>query len=102
VLEALKMPHISELRVEAENISERGEVTFSPHLHLCAPQNARILSVGGAEADCYGPGMHQMARDQKQYSLGEFVSHRSKLRDVDAAKNRIEPQSAKVVLDPWS
>jgi Zn-dependent alcohol dehydrogenase len=96
------MLRISGLMVEAGNFSDLGEISFSQHRHLCA-KNARILSEGGGEPAAYGPGMRQMARYQKQYPLGEFVSHRYKLRDIDAAVQKsIEPGSMKVVLEPWS
>jgi threonine dehydrogenase-like Zn-dependent dehydrogenase len=102
VPEALEMLRISGLMVEAGNFSDLGEISLSPHRHLCA-KNARILSVGGEEPAAYGPGMRQMARYQKQYPLREFVSHRYKLRDVHAAVQKsIEPESMKVVLEPWS
>jgi threonine dehydrogenase-like Zn-dependent dehydrogenase len=102
VPEALEMLRISGLMVEAGNFSDLGEISLSPHRHLCA-KNARILSVGGEEPAAYGPGMRQMARYQRQYPLGEFVSHRYKLRDVHAAVQKsIEPGSMKVVLEPWS
>jgi threonine dehydrogenase-like Zn-dependent dehydrogenase len=102
VPEALEMLRISGLMVEAGNFSDLGEISLSPHRHLCG-KNARILSVGGEEPAAYGPGMRQMARYQKQYPLGEFVSHRYKLRDVGAAVQKsIEPTSMKVVLEPWS
>ena len=102
VPEALEMLRMSGLMVEAGNFSDLGEISLSPHRHLCA-KNARILSVGGEEPAAYGPGMRQMARYQKQYPLGEFVSHRYKLRDVHAAVQKsIEPESMKVVLEPWS
>jgi threonine dehydrogenase-like Zn-dependent dehydrogenase len=102
VPEALEMLRISGLMVEAGNFSDLGEISFSPHRHLCA-KNARILSVGGEEPAAYGPGMRQMARYQKHYPLGEFVSHRYKLCDVHAAVQKsIDPGSMKVVLEPWS
>jgi threonine dehydrogenase-like Zn-dependent dehydrogenase len=102
VPEALEMLRITGLMVEAGNFSDLGEISLSPHRHLCA-KNARILSVGGDEPAAYGPGMRQMARYQKQYPLREFVSHRYKLRDVHAAVQKsIEPGSMKVVLEPWS
>jgi L-iditol 2-dehydrogenase len=102
VPEALEMLRISGLMVEAGNFSDLGEISLSPHRHLCA-KNARILSVGGEEPAAYGPGMRQMARYQKHYPLQEFVSHRYKLRDVRAAVQKsIDPGSMKVVLEPWS
>jgi threonine dehydrogenase-like Zn-dependent dehydrogenase len=101
VPEALEMMRISGLLVEAGNFSDLGEISFSPHKHICA-KNARILGVGGEEPGAYGPSMRQMARYLKHYPLHEFVSHRYGLRDVEAAVHKaIEPDSMKVVLEPW-
>ena len=101
VPEALDMLRLGGLLVEAGNFSDLGEVSFSPHRHLCA-KNARILGVGGEEPAAYGPSMRQMARYMKNYPLQEFVTHRFALRDVAAAMQKsIEPESMKVVLQPW-
>lgn len=101
VPEALELLRIGGLLVEAGNFSDLGEVSFSPHRHLCA-KNARILGVGGEEPAAYGPGMRQMARYMKKYPLQEFVTHRFGLHDVEAAMQKsIEPGSMKVVLQPW-
>jgi threonine dehydrogenase-like Zn-dependent dehydrogenase len=101
VPEALEMLRIGGLLVEAGNFSDLGEVSISPHRHLCA-KNARILAVGGEEPAAYGPSMRQMARYQKQYPLKEFVTHRYPLREVNAAVQKsIEAESMKVVFEPW-
>jgi threonine dehydrogenase-like Zn-dependent dehydrogenase len=101
VREALEMLRIGGLLVEAGNFSDLGEVSISPHRHLCA-KNARILAVGGEEPAAYGPSMRQMARYQKQYPLKEFVTHRYPLREVNAAVQKsIEAESMKVVFEPW-
>jgi threonine dehydrogenase-like Zn-dependent dehydrogenase len=101
VPEALEMLRVGGLLVEAGNFSDLGEISLSPHRHLCA-KNARILSVGGEEPAAYGPGMRQMARYLKHYPLREFVTHRFGLRDVEAAvRKSIEADSMKVVLEPW-
>lgn len=101
VPEALEMLRVSGLLVEAGNFSDLGEVSLSPHRHLCA-KNVRILGVGGEEPAAYGPSMRQMARYMKQYPLREFVTHRYGLHDVDAAVHKsMEPESMKVILDPW-
>jgi threonine dehydrogenase-like Zn-dependent dehydrogenase len=101
VPEALEMLRIGGLLVEAGNFSDLGEVPLSPHRHLCA-KNARILGVGGEEPAAYGPSMRQMARYMKNYPLQEFVTHRFGLRDVEVAMQKsIEPESMKVVLQPW-
>ena len=102
VPEGLEMLRVGGLLVEAGNFSDLGEISLSPHRHLCA-KNARILSVGGEEPAAYGPGMRQMARYLKQYPLREFVTHRFGLRDVEAAvRKSIEAESMKVVLEPWN
>jgi threonine dehydrogenase-like Zn-dependent dehydrogenase len=101
VPEALEMLRIGGLLVEAGNFSDLGEISLSPHRHLCA-KNARILSVGGEEPAAYGPSLRQMARYMKQYPLREFVSHRFALRDVHAAVQKsMDADSMKVVLEPW-
>jgi threonine dehydrogenase-like Zn-dependent dehydrogenase len=102
VTEGLEMLRVSGMLVEAGNFSDLGEILVSPHRHLCA-KNVRILGVSGEEPAAYGPGMRQMARYMKYYPLREFVTHRFGLRDVGAAvKKSIEPESMKVVLEPWS
>src|ERR1700676_2098785 len=101
VPECLEMLRVSGLLVEAGNFSDHGEVSLSPPRHLCA-KNVRILAVGGEEPAAYGPSMRQMARYMKHYPLREFVTHRYGLRSVDAAVQKsIEPESIKVVLEPW-
>jgi threonine dehydrogenase-like Zn-dependent dehydrogenase len=101
VTEGLEMLRVGGLLVEAGNFSDLGEISISPHRHLCA-KNVRILGVSGEEPAAYGPGMRQMGRYMKHYPLPEFVTHRYGIRDVEAAvKKAIEPESMKVVLDPW-
>ena len=102
VPEALEMLRIGGLLVEAGNFSDLGEVSFSPHRHLCA-KNARILAVGGEEPAAYGPSMRQMARYMEHYPLREFVSHHYGLRDVEEAVHKsVAPDSMKVVVTPWN
>ena len=101
VPEALEMLRVCGLLVEAGNFSDLGEIALSPHRHLCA-KNVRILGVGGEEPAAYGPSLRQMLRYMRHYPLEEFVTHRYPLRDVEAAvKKSMEPESMKVVLEPW-
>jgi threonine dehydrogenase-like Zn-dependent dehydrogenase len=101
VTEGLDMLRVSGLLVEAGNFSDLGEISISPHRHLCS-KNVRILGVSGEEPAAYGPGMRQMARYLKHYPLREFVTHKYGLRDVETAvKKSIEAESMKVVLEPW-
>lgn len=102
VREALEMLRVSGLLIEAGNFSDMGEVSISPHRHLCA-KNVRILGVGGEEPAAYGPSMRQMVRYMKRYPLKEFVTHRFGLRQVDVAMHTsMAADSMKVVIDPWS
>jgi threonine dehydrogenase-like Zn-dependent dehydrogenase len=102
VRESLELLRVGGLLVEAGNFSDMGEVSISPHRHLCA-KNVRILGIGGEEPAAYGPSMRQMARYMRHYPLGEFVTHRFGLRQVEAAmKKSMDSDSMKVVIDPWS
>jgi len=101
VREALEMLRVGGLLVEAGNFSDLGEISVSPHRHLCA-KNVRILGVGGEEPAAYGPSMRQLARYMKHYPVADFVTHRFGLRSVDAAMQKsIEHESMKVVMQPW-
>jgi len=102
VREALDMLRLGGLLVEAGNFSDLGEVSINPHRHLCA-KNVRILGVGGEEPAAYAPSMRQMVRYMQHYPLGEFVTHRFGLRDVEAAmKKSMAADSMKVVINPWT
>jgi threonine dehydrogenase-like Zn-dependent dehydrogenase len=102
VREGLEMLRLGGLLVEAGNFSDLGEISISPHRHLCA-KNVRILGVGGEEPAAYGPSMRQMARYMRQYPLKQFVTHRFGLRQVEEAmKKSMAADSMKVVIDPWS
>jgi threonine dehydrogenase-like Zn-dependent dehydrogenase len=102
VREGLEMLRLGGLLVEAGNFSDMGEISISPHRHLCA-KNVRILGVGGEEPAAYGPSMRQMVRYMRQYPLKDFVTHRFGLRQVEAAmKKSMAPDSMKVVIDPWA
>jgi threonine dehydrogenase-like Zn-dependent dehydrogenase len=102
VPEALEMLRLGGLLVEAGNFSDMGEITISPHRHICA-KNVRILGVGGEEPAAYGPSMRQMARYMRHYPLREFVTHRFGLKQVETAiKKSMTQESMKVVIDPWS
>jgi len=102
ITEALEMLRLGGLLLEAGNFSDLGEISISPHRHLCA-KSVRILGVGGEEPASYGPSMRQMARYLRHYPLREFVSHRFPLREVEkAVQKSIAPDSMKVVIEPWA
>ena len=102
VPETLDMLRLGGMLVEAGNFSDLGEIPISPHRHICA-KSARILGVGGEEPAAYGPSMRQMARYMKNYPLREFVSHRFRLRDVEAAVHKaVAADSMKVAIMPWA
>ncbi len=102
VPEAIEMLRVGGMLVEAGNFSDLGEVPINPHRHLCS-KNVRIIGVGGEEAAAYGPSMRQLARYMRHYPVREFVSHRYRLADADAAVQKsVAPDSMKVVIDPWA
>lgn len=96
------MLRVHGMLVEAGNFSDLGEVSISPHRHLCS-KGVRIIGVGGEEPAAYGPSLRQMARYMRHYPLRQFVTHRYGLADVEAAVNRaIASDSLKVAIDPWA
>jgi len=100
--EALEMLRMGGLLLEAGNFSDLGDVSINPNRHLCT-NSVRIIGVGGDEPAAYGPSMRQMVRYMQHYPLQDFVTHRFGLRQVDdAVKKSIEPDSMKVVIDPWT
>jgi L-iditol 2-dehydrogenase len=100
--ECLDLLRIGGMLVEAGNFSDLGDVAISPHRHLCS-KNVRIIGVGGEEGASYGPSMRQLLRYMRHYPVREFVSHRFRLDDVQAAVLKaIAPDSMKVVIDPWA
>ena len=100
--EAIEMLRLGGMLVEAGNFSDLGPVQINPHRHLCS-KSVRIIGVGGEEAAAYGPSMRQLVRYMQHYPVREFVSHRYRLGDVDAAvRKSIAPDSMKVVIDPWA
>ena len=102
VPEAIEMLRLGGMLVEAGNFSDLGPVQINPHRHLCS-KSVRIIGVGGEEAAAYGPSMRQLMRYMQHYPVREFVSHRYRLGDVDAAvRKSIAPDSMKVVIDPWA
>jgi len=101
VREGLDLLRLGGLLLEAGNFSDMGEISISPHRHLCA-KNVRILGIGGEEPAAYGPSMRQMARYMRHYPLGDFVTHRFSLPQVEEAmKKSMEADSMKVIIDPW-
>ena len=88
--------------LEVGNFSDLGEVAISPHRHLCS-KGIRLIGIPGQEHGAYGPGMRQLARYRKLYPLDEFVVHRYPLEEAKAAVEKsIQPDSLKVVIEPWS
>ena len=88
--------------LEVGNFSDLGEIAISPHRHLCS-KGIRLIGIPGQEHAAYGPGMRQMARCRKLYPLDDLVLHRYPLEQArSAVEKSMEPDSLKVVLDPWS
>lgn len=87
--------------VEVGNFSDLGEVAISPHRHLCS-KGIRLIGIPGQEAQAYGPSMRQMSRHLHRFPWEGFVSHRFSLDAAKAAVERaVDPDSIKVVIDPW-
>ena len=90
------------LLLEVGNFSDLGEVSISPHRHLCS-KGIRLFGVAGNEPGAYLPGMRQLARYRRSYPVDELVSDAFPLERTDeAVKRSMDPDSLKVVMDPWA
>jgi len=84
------------------NFSDLGEVSISPHRHLCS-KGIRLVGVAENEPGEYLPSMRQLARYRDSYPVDELVSDVFPLAAVEAAVERsVHPDSLKVVISPWA
>jgi threonine dehydrogenase-like Zn-dependent dehydrogenase len=90
------------LLLEVGNFSDLGEVSISPHRHLCS-KGIRLAGVAGNEPGAYLSGMRQLARFRESYPVDELVSDVFPLAAVETAVERsVHPDSLKVVISPWA
>jgi len=102
VVEGLEMLRKGGIYVEAGNFVESGEVTLSPHRHLCA-KNVRLIGMTNHPFTGYTPSMKMMLRTAHLFPYDRFVSHVFPLAQTEAALLRsMEPDTMKVVIAPWA
>jgi L-iditol 2-dehydrogenase len=99
---AIDMLRVGGTLVEAGNFSDLGTVAIHPNRHLCS-KGITVIGVPGQEAAAYGPSMRMMAAARGRLPFDEMVSNRFPLTAVErAVQTSIDPDSLKVVIDPWS
>ncbi len=70
--------------IEAGNFVDAGDVTISPHRHLCA-KNVRLIGMTNHPFTGYTPSLRMMQRTAQQFPYGKFVSHVYPLAQTEEA-----------------
>lgn len=98
--EGLDMLRTGGTYVEGGNFVETGQVSISPHRHLCA-KNVRLIGITNHPFVGYTPSMKLMDKYASHFPLNKFVSHTYALADTEKAMLKsMEPDCMKVVVAP--
>jgi threonine dehydrogenase-like Zn-dependent dehydrogenase len=100
VPEGLEMLRKGGIYVEAGNFVDMGEVSLSPHRHLCS-KNVRLIGMTNHPFTGYTPSMKMMLKQAHAFPFEKFVSHAYPLvRAQEALLKSMQPDSMKVVIVP--
>jgi threonine dehydrogenase-like Zn-dependent dehydrogenase len=100
VPEGLEMLRKGGIFVEAGNFVDTGEVSISPHRHLCS-KNVRLIGMTNHPFTGYTPSMQMMLKQAHLFPFEKFVSHAYPLvRAQEALLKSMQPDSMKVVIVP--
>ncbi len=100
VLEGLEMLRKGGIFIEAGNFVETGEVSLSPHRHLCA-KNVRLIGITNHPFTGYTPSMALMQRYASLFPFEKFVTHEYPLAQAEQALLKsMMPDCMKVVIVP--
>lgn len=99
-VEGIEMLRRGGAMLEMGNFAETGEISISPHRHICS-KNIRLIGLTNHPITGYGPSMKLMEKYRDKYPFEKLVSHEFALEDVDEAMlTSISPDSMKVVIKP--
>jgi threonine dehydrogenase-like Zn-dependent dehydrogenase len=102
VVEGLEMLRKGGVYIEAGNFVDMGDITLSPHRHLCA-KNVRLIGMTNHPFTGYTPSMRMLQRTAHQFPYEKFVTHAYPLAQTEAALLRsMDPDTLKVVVAPHS
>jgi L-iditol 2-dehydrogenase len=100
VVEGLEMLRKGGIFIEAGNFVETGEVSLSPHRHLCA-KNVRLIGITNHPFTGYTPSMALMQRYAGTFPFDRFVTHEYPLAQTEQALMKsMTPDCMKVVIVP--
>jgi L-iditol 2-dehydrogenase len=100
VPEGIEMLRKGGYYIEAGNFVEAGEVTLSPHRHLCS-KNIRLIGISNHPFTGYTPSMEMMKRTAHLFPYEKFVTHEYPLAETEQAVLRsMQPECMKVVIVP--
>jgi threonine dehydrogenase-like Zn-dependent dehydrogenase len=100
IVEGLEMLRKGGTYVEAGNFVETGDVTISPHRHLCA-KNVRLIGMTNHPFTGYTPSLEMMQRTAHLFPYDRFVTDVYPLAQTEEALLRsMQPDTLKVVVAP--
>ena len=86
--------------IEAGNFVETGEVSLSPHRHLCA-KNVHLIGITNHPFTGYTPSMKLMEKYAHMFPFERFVTHEYPLAETERALlESFQPDCMKVVVVP--
>ncbi len=98
VPEGLEMLRTGGTYIEAGNFCDTGEVSISPHRHLCA-KNVRLMGITNHPFTGYTPSMKMLHKHAATFPLESFVTHEFPLAEAEQAlRKSMQPDCMKVVI----
>jgi L-iditol 2-dehydrogenase len=100
VPEGIEMLRKGGIYIETGNFVETGEVSISPHRHLCS-KNIRLIGMTNLAYIGFGPSLKMLEKYQNIFPIKKIVTHKFSINDADKAiKKSMELDSMKVVITP--
>lgn len=82
------------------NFVDCGKIGINTH-KLCS-KNIRLIGLSNHPVTMYGNSMRMMKRYEETFRFDKLISHRYSIEDAQKAMMKsMEPDSMKVVIDPW-
>jgi len=86
--------------IEVGNFVDCGKIDINTH-KLCS-KNIRLIGLSNHPITMYGNSMRMMKRYEETFRFDKLISHRYSIEDAQKAMMKsMEPDSMKVVIDPW-
>ena len=100
IKEGIEMTRRGGMYIVAGNFVESGEISISPHRHLCS-KNIRLIGMTNLSINGFTPSLKLMEIYKNQFPWEKFVSHMYNIEDAEEGiKKSMELDCMKVVITP--